>query len=98
MGIWCSCVECIGWEAEQGIEKEPQVMDQSIKLAHDLDIIVTKADGTWSYRHDLEPGQLVEHPNDYEIVPHKSAEWQELHKSEADAVAFLTGGWEGETV
>lgn len=67
-------------------------MDQSIKLANPLDIIVTKADGTWTYRSDLEPGQLLEHPNDYEVVPHGCSEWHEMRKSEADAVAFLTGG------
>ncbi len=71
-------------------------MDQSIKLANPLDIVVTKANGTWVYRNDLEPEQLLNHPNDYEIVPHQSSEWKEMRKSEADAVAFLTGGREGE--
>ena len=96
MGAWCCCVECIGWEAEQGIEKEPQTMDHPIRLANELDIIVTKADGTWTYRSDMDPEDLWADPNGYEVVPVNSPEWQEMRKSEADAVAFLTGGWEGD--
>jgi len=67
-------------------------MDYQIKPVHNKDIIRSKIDGTWTYRHDVDPsGQPPEYMVHLEVLPHGTQEWQQLRKSEDDAFE-LTGG------
>lgn len=91
MGVWCSCVECIGYESEQGIEKEPQAMDHQIKPVNPRDILRSKVDGTWSYRgfpNDNSPMGLLEA---YEAIPFNSPEWHRLRLEDLKPLQILVG-------
>jgi len=92
MGTWCSCVECIGHECEQPVEEEQQAMDHQIKPVHNLDILRSKVDGTWEYRHDLDLCDRVSWSiDDYETIPFGTQEWHRLKQEESQALQILIG-------
>lgn len=85
----CDCPECIGYQPES--EEEQAVMDEHIRRLTRWDIIVWRADGTWSYRKDLEAEQL-EDVALHETVPYDTARWWELKGAEAKAQVLVVGG------
>ncbi len=69
MGVWCSCVECIGYAHEE----EVTTMDQAIQLVDDQDLIIWP-NGDCIPRAEVDPVWL-ENAFDYRVVPVNSPEW-----------------------
>lgn len=84
MGMWCNCVECVGYQPEptteelEAIEKEAKAMEV-IQPIHPQDIILWP-EGHWNYRSGTDPEWLQNPPASYEVVPWKSERWNALQQ------------------